>query len=1193
MELSPEEHLSSPEENLLPFCNTETSAFEENVACDDDLFMCSVHADSSFSVPPESEIIVSARLNSLPNTAFASGVISPRSDLPHRYSIFGASQLVKVTDDGTIPIRIVNPSAQPVKIFRRTRLANFEQVDHNIATFQLNETALQDKSSGHDNMKGKLPQQDYADLPDLSDSVLSDCDKVKFRDLFNRYRDVFAFSDDELGKTSLVQHVIETGDAAPIKQRPYRTNPENKQEIDRQVAEMLDRGIIQESVSPWSSPVVLVKKKNGAMRFCIDFRAVNKITRKDSFPMPLVSETLDALSGTKYFSTLDLKSGYWQIEMHPESREKTAFATSSGLYEFLVMPFGLTNSGASFQRLMGHILRGLEYRYALIYIDDIIIFSKSVEEHLAHLEEVFRRLRDANVKLNPKKCSFAKQKVEYLGHLVTPQGIKPNPAKIKVVQEFPTPTNLKELRNFLGLATYYRRFVKGFSNIASPLNALTRKGVKFVWTEACSDAFDKLKRALVSAPILAYPNFKEPFLLFVDASSTGIGFTLAQEQNGNEVVIAYNGRGLNHAEQNYSTTEREALALIEGIKKFQPYLHNHKFTVVTDHSSLQWLMNIKDATGRLARWSLLLQQYDFNIIHRPGKHHGNADGLSRRPYENCELSALQREDPQIARIRELQRRDPELSEMIDFLESDNLPFSDKKAQNILLTSDRFYLDKDGLLYHLDRNQKLSARDSFSQLVVPQSMKFEILSNVHDHVSGAHSGTHKTFHKLKQRYWWKGMFLDTDHWCKSCTECSMRKTPRNFKKAPLLPLPVANAFEQVAVDVLGPFPVSRKGNRYVVVFSDMLTRFVEAFAVPSVEASVIARLLVDEIIARYGALKTLLSDRGTNFLSKLVAEVCKIFQIHKVNTSSYHPSTNGLVERFNSSLCQSISMYVAKDQKDWCEFIPLILFAHRTSVSDAIGDSPFYVLFGREPRLPIETKYLPEVSDDVTTSVSEYRKRIVEKVELAQKLAKENLHRSKQKMKEYYDRNSKQPVFEVGQRVWVYTPKTKKGLSKKLLHRWFGPYRIVEQSSPVHYRLRTATNKNVTFAVHANRMKPYYDPDLRPIDPPSVDDPSEPYLEESDIPEDCFEVEQSISAGAQTSPPDHAASQPQASCEPQQQITVDNLTVFNAEKILKCRKQKGKNQYLVKWVGYPKNQATWEPEENILDKRLIEAFVKSS
>ena len=303
------------------------------------------------------------------------------------------------------------------------------------------------------------------------------------------------------------------------------------------------------------------------MRFCVDYRKLNKVTKKDSFPLPLIADTLDSLSGTSVYSTLDMKAGYWQIELDPSAREKSAFVTHNGLYEFLVMPFGLTNSGASFQRLMGHILRGLEYRFALIYIDDIIIFSRSVEEHLVHLEEVFRRLRQANVKLNPKKCSFVKQKVEYLGHVVTPEGVSPNPDKVRVVQEFPTPTNLKELRNLLGLANYYRRFVKGFSHIANPLNALSKKGVSFKWTEECAVAFDKLKRALVSAPILAYPNFKEPFLLFVDASSTGIGFTLAQVQNAKEVVIAYKGRGLNQAERNYITTEREALALVEGIKK--------------------------------------------------------------------------------------------------------------------------------------------------------------------------------------------------------------------------------------------------------------------------------------------------------------------------------------------------------------------------------------------------------------------------------------------------------------------------------------------------------------------------------------------------------------------------------------------------------------------------------------------------
>lgn len=357
----------------------------------------------------------------------------------------------------------------------------------------------------------------------------------------------------------------------------------------------------------------------------------------------------------------------------------------NSLYEFLVMPFGLTNSGASFQRLMGHILRGLEYRFALIYIDDITIFSKSVEEHLIHLEEVFRRLREANVKLNPKKCSFVRQKVEYLGQVVTPDGVMPNPEKVHVVRDFPVPKSLKELRTFMGLANYYSRFVKGFTCIANSLNALTKKGSKFEWTEACTDAFDKLKRALISVPILAYPDFTNEFLLFIDASSTGIGFTLAQTQNGKVVVIAYNGRGLNQAEKNYSTTEREALALVEGIKKFQPYLFGCKFTVITDHSSLRWLMDVKDATGLFARWSLLLQQYDFEVIHRPGKVHSNADSLSRRPYEfSADVSLFQKDDSQEAKTRELQRRDPELSEIMNVL-----PSTEKSARKLLLTSETF------------------------------------------------------------------------------------------------------------------------------------------------------------------------------------------------------------------------------------------------------------------------------------------------------------------------------------------------------------------------------------------------------------------------------------------------------------------------------------------------------------------------
>ena len=328
-----------------------------------------------------------------------------------------------------------------------------------------------------------------------------------------------------------------------------------------------------------------------------------------------------------------------------------------------------------------------------------------------------------------------------------------------------------------------------------------------------------MKRALISAPILAFPNCDEQFLLYIDASSTGIAFALAQVQNCREVVIAYNGRGLNQAERNYTTTEREAVTLVEGIKKFQPYLHDRKFVVYTDHSSLRWLMNVKDATGHLVRWALLLQQYDFDLIHCPGCQNGNADALSRRPYPNTNLSTLQQSDPDIDEIHEKQQRDPDLSEIIDYIQDDILPSNDARARKILLRGDSFCISQNGLLYHLDRNQKCSAHDAFSQLVVPQPMKYEILSSVHNHVAGAHFGVHKTFRKLKQRYWWPSMFKDVEHWCKSCVDCSMKKSPWNTKRALLLPLPVEGAFDRVAVDVLGPFKPSNKHNRYIVVFSD--------------------------------------------------------------------------------------------------------------------------------------------------------------------------------------------------------------------------------------------------------------------------------------------------------------------------------------------------------------------------------------
>ena len=346
--------------------------------------------------------------------------------------------------------------------------------------------------------------------------------QTRLQALLTKYDDIFAYTPDQLGRSSIVKHTIDTGDHPPIRLRSYRTSPTNKDEINNQIHEMLDNDVITPSVSPWAAPVVLVKKSDGSMRFCVDYRKLNAITRKDSHPLPRISEALDALGGGNYFSTLDLRSGYWQIEMDKGSKEKTAFITHNGLFEFNVLPFGLCNSPATFQRLMTHILRGLEWDICLVYIDDLIIFSKTFDDHLLHLEQVFKRLKEANVRLKPSKCFFAQTKVEYLGHVVSANGLSPNPTKSQAVKDFSVSKNTTGVKAFLGLCNYYCR---GFAQIASPLNKLTSKHTRFVWKPDCQRAFDTLKRALVAARIIAYPDFSLPFHLDVDASQTGIGLT--------------------------------------------------------------------------------------------------------------------------------------------------------------------------------------------------------------------------------------------------------------------------------------------------------------------------------------------------------------------------------------------------------------------------------------------------------------------------------------------------------------------------------------------------------------------------------------------------------------------------------------------------------------------------------------------
>lgn len=390
-------------------------------------------------------------------------------------------------------------------------------------------------------------------------------------------------------------------DSEPIKQAPRRIPLHLREEVEHIVQEMKQRGVIEESRSPWVSPVVLVKKKDGSLRFCVDYRKLNAVTVKDSYPLPRIEDILDQLSGNFWFSTLDLKSGYWQVKVSSEDKEKTAFSVDNGLWQFKVMPFGLCNAPATFERLMEKVLQDILSKVCLVYLDDVIVFSKTFEEMMANLRKVFLRLRAANLKINSQKCSLFGKEVKYLGHIVSERGISTDPEKISAVRDWPVPQNRKQLRSFLGFCSYYRKFITGFSLIAKPLFTLTEHQVKFEWSSSCQEAFQELKQKLISSPILSFPKEQGQFILDTDASNHGVGAVLSQVQNSTEKVIAYFSRVLNKAERNYCITRRELLATVASLKSFHHYLYGTKFKIRTDYISLKWLMSFKDLEGHLAR----------------------------------------------------------------------------------------------------------------------------------------------------------------------------------------------------------------------------------------------------------------------------------------------------------------------------------------------------------------------------------------------------------------------------------------------------------------------------------------------------------------------------------------------------------------------------------------------------------------
>mgnify|MGYP000635714642 FL=1 len=1343
----------------------------------------------------------------------------------------------------------------------------------------------------------------------------------------NHYQDAFTGPEGEIGRTSLVTHTINTGENEPIKQAPRRQSPVIQKVIKDEVQKMLDKGVIEPSCSPWASPVVIVKKKDGTHRFCVDYRKLNDLTHKDAHPIPRLQDCLETLRGAKWFSTLDLHSGYWQVAMDEKDKEKTAFATTSGLYQFTVMSFGLTNAPASFQRLMELILTGMSTEQLQLYLDDVLVIGALFREALRNLCLVFHRAIRANIRFKPTKCSLFQKQVQFLGHVVSHHGISCDPAKLKSVARWPVPKTPTDVRSFIGFCAYYRRFIKGFSEMTAPLFELTKKDVPFDWTEERNQAFEALKEALMNPPVLTYPQPEGEFILDTDASLLGLGAVLSQIQDGEERVIHYWSRALTKTEKHYCPTYLELLAVKCALEAVKPYIYQQSPMIRTDHASLTWLLNFKKPEGMLARWLAAIQEYNLsNIKHRPGRLHVNADALSRIPKRPCPredclvcqerrklkekrlaekkksqenlvwlsegistdsgptecshsegldnewstmpfyvspdvklysdteevektivkqpLTGKKEKLPKIQEVQEqvnkvtviplednpyrkqsspheekegdVKSEDPPIhyrfvrnycvstrsrhsqtvmsaeentatshqtsssmnnnksqstqtlsedrdqrlqrnlqkSRPIDIVKPKvasmkkivhrtlsranearrtnpyNLTFEtsyqcEKEAlfqaivdliaqwqsyeihaptpsqvlwskyhevyelcQKMSIPPMQLCLPHEGLLNsntrvnshlptHLESStdvealphdaklklpraknrersrpprkrrrqknkypspssttpekkkekttvsvttkpkkkesihvnvmnvvntkadghyqpaQKASTKGKYckpklpskpkevtksrpeeakkiieyatllselksdlidvpdlmpafsdiwlskyaledlktaqehdedirvmrdlkkefterpkwnsiasesaelktywtlwneiefhhdilyrqapikdtslqppKRYLVPLKLRNELMELAHDHITAGHLGEHKTYGRLKKKFYWYKCKQDIKRWCRACHQCALVKPGGEHKKAPLVQIPVGAPMEKIASDLMGPLTPTSKGNVYMLVVEDYFTKWIEVYPIPSKEAYDVADKLCTEWIPRFGIPYQYHTDQGREFENQVIYGICDLMNIEKTRTTPYRPASDGLVERSNRTILSILRVVSQQHRKDWDDLLPFVMMAYRTTIQESTNCTPSMLMFGREISTPLDLQFERLSSEPDHYCSTKYVQWLQNALREAYTLARDHLKKAAMKQKRNYNRDAHTRQFQPGSWIYVRDMVNEKS---KLGCKWKGPYLVVGRRSDtsILYQTRPDTPTRV---IHMNLVK---------------------------------------------------------------------------------------------------------------------------